>query len=97
MDVTRNGMVPFFVKSQKNGVESLRYLSCSLWGGGAGGGILTVFSYCRSGFEGQGDVSVGKVLAMQIPGPESEPQNLCKKPCVGCVLVILALGSSVTT
>lgn len=28
MDVTRNGMVPFFVKSQKNGLESLRYLSC---------------------------------------------------------------------
>ena len=27
MDVTRNGMVPFFVKSQKNGMESLRYLS----------------------------------------------------------------------
>ena len=69
MDVTRNGMVPFFVKSQKNGVESLRYLPCSLWDGGAEGDILTVFSYCRSGVEGQGDGSVGKVLAVQTPGP----------------------------
>lgn len=68
MDVTRNGMVPFFVKSQKNGVESLRYLSCSLCGG-EGEGILTVISYCRSGFQGQGEGSVGKVLVMQTQGP----------------------------
>lgn len=67
-------MVPFFVKSPKNGVESLRYLSCMCVCGG--GGVLTVFFYCKSNFEGWETAQLLKVLALQIQGPEFEP-------CVG--------------